>query len=71
MLQMIAIDVIIIIVLTSPLLLLELLKKRFEWIDRHHIVLHIVLWFLVLSLIYTYVLPVVHRSPAFSFMSQG
>jgi hypothetical protein len=44
-------------VVAGPLLALELLRSRFEWLEEHHGILSFVLWLAALFVLYIYVLP--------------
>lgn len=48
---------VVLILIASPLLLLEAARFRFKWIDDHHGGLSLALWFLTLAAVYIWVLP--------------
>ena len=47
----------IILLIGSPLLMLEVAPSRSSWIDKHHGGLSFALWFLTLGAVYIWVLP--------------
>ncbi len=52
-----AYNVLIVVIVASPLLVLESLRERSPWIDDNHDRISIALWALVLLAVYLYVLP--------------
>jgi len=48
---------ILVLLIGSPLLLLEVARSYSRWIDDHHGGLSLALWFLVLAAVYVWVLP--------------
>ncbi len=49
--------ILVILLIGTPLILLELLRSRSKWVEEHHGELGLVLWFLTLFLIYERLLP--------------
>jgi hypothetical protein len=63
MMRLLVLNVFIILLVGSPLLMLELARSRSKWIDEHHGGLSFVLWFLTLAAVYIWVLPSLGLQP--------
>jgi hypothetical protein len=59
----------VILLVASPLLVLEIARSRSKWIDEHHGVLSLALWFVTLSAVYIWVLPLLHLRPNWHFLA--
>jgi hypothetical protein len=47
----------VILLVASPIVLLEVARSRSRWLDQHHDTLSFAVWFLTLGAIYIWVLP--------------
>jgi hypothetical protein len=53
----ILLNILVLLIVASPLLALELYRSRSQWIDEHHGGLSLALWVLTLLAVYIWVLP--------------
>ncbi len=56
-------NLLVIMIVGSPLLILELSRSRSKWVDEHHTILSLALWFTVLLAVYIWVLPMLGLEP--------
>ena len=62
-LKLLLLNGLVIILVASPLVLLEVLRSRSRWIEEHHGGLSLALWFLTLAAVYIWVLPYLALQP--------
>ena len=55
--ELILLNGLVILIVASPLVMLEVLRSRSRWIEEHHDVLRAAVWFLTLAAVYFWVLP--------------
>jgi hypothetical protein len=55
--QTLIFNLVIILVVVTPLFILELLRRRSQWISNNHDWLSLVTWLMVLFAFYVWVLP--------------
>jgi len=53
----------VICVVASPLMLLEVLRRRSHWVERHHEELGFAAWLITLVAVYIWVLPLLGLQP--------
>jgi hypothetical protein len=59
----------VILLVSSPLLALEIARSRSKWIGEHHGGISFGLWFLTLAAVYIWVLPLLHLRPNWHFLA--
>jgi hypothetical protein len=58
---------VVILLVASPLLLLQIVRPRSIWVDRHHDGLALAVWFITLAAVYVWVLPLLGLQPNMRF----
>jgi uncharacterized membrane protein YdjX (TVP38/TMEM64 family) len=56
-------NAVVIFIVASPITLLELLRRRSHWVERHHEELGLAAWLVTLIAVYIWVLPRVRLQP--------
>jgi hypothetical protein len=61
--KLLLLNLLIIMLIGAPLFLLEWVRSRYLWIDKHFDILNLILWFLTLVAVYIWVLPALNLQP--------
>ena len=61
--RLLALNLLVIFIIASPLILIELLRYRSNWIDKYHEGLIAAAWLLTIAAVYIWVLPMLGLAP--------
>lgn len=56
-------NIIILLIVASPLVLLEILRSHSKWIDDNHGGLSFIIWLVTLFAVYIFILPMFNMKP--------
>jgi hypothetical protein len=61
--KLLFLNAVVILLVASPLVLLEVGRSRSQWLDQHHDGLSVAIWILTLGVVYIWVLPYLGLQP--------
>jgi hypothetical protein len=65
--KLLLLNVLVVFLVASPLLLLEIGRHHFEWLEKNHEVLGFIVWLVALFPVYVWVLPKLGLVPNLRF----